>query len=125
MLLLKRNECFFLKLGFFHPIFVNVIRYGVDFQQDISVVGLVYFIEGKKYPRLIFDRNVFIICEKFEDKTRWRCSLNTRALIRCKARLLSYGRIIESSNIHNHPPMMKLEEYKNLSSHKVTIKRRL
>ncbi|XP_044262656.1 protein tramtrack, beta isoform-like isoform X23 [Tribolium madens] len=84
--------------------------------------GLVYFTSGKKYPKLILDRNIFIIASKFDGQTKWRCSLNTRS--RCKVRLLSYGKTVELKGTHNHPPMLQEKDFVNLASHEITLIRK-
>ncbi|XP_008198866.1 protein tramtrack, beta isoform isoform X30 [Tribolium castaneum] len=85
--------------------------------------GLVYFTSGKKYPKLILYRNVFVIASKLDDKTKWRCSWSTRK--RCKVRLVSYGKTIECIGVHTHSGMLQEKDFINLASHTVTLIRKL
>ncbi|XP_045468582.1 protein tramtrack, beta isoform-like isoform X13 [Harmonia axyridis] len=64
--------------------------------------GIIYFTQGKKYPKLIINRYEFMLERKYADKTAWTCKYKEKK--KCKARLLTYGRTVKLMNsIHTHP----------------------
>lgn len=53
------------------------------------------------------------------DKTRWRCAQINK--FKCRATLLTTGKLVETYYDHNHPPKLENKEYKSLFSRSVAI----
>ncbi|XP_018573609.1 protein tramtrack, beta isoform isoform X28 [Anoplophora glabripennis] len=65
--------------------------------------GLIWIGSGTKNPKIILDRNEFTINTKQGNRTRWRCTQYFKS--KCRASLVTYGRVVKVNQIHNHPPM--------------------
>lgn len=79
--------------------------------------GKVYFTRGHKYPRLILDGYIYIIRSKLQEKTVWRCSWHTR--MKCRVRLVTYGRIAEIYNEHCHQPQISHKKETGIISYQI------
>nr|CAH7732203.1 unnamed protein product [Callosobruchus chinensis] len=66
--------------------------------------GIVYITPGTKNPKLIVECNDYSVYLKQNDKTRWRC--NAYFKTKCKATLLTYGKVVRMNHQHNHYPML-------------------
>ncbi|RZC39653.1 FLYWCH domain containing protein [Asbolus verrucosus] len=84
--------------------------------------GVIYVIPGNKNPKLLLDDCDFVINQKGDKKTRWRCTSYYKT--RCKAVLMTYGRVVEVINVHNHNPNSEIHDYSSIFSQNVIIKRR-
>lgn len=62
----------------------------------------IYIVPGHKHPKIILDGYSFIIKQKYENKTIWRCARYAKT--HCKARFISSGKNIELMVGHNHQP---------------------
>ncbi|RZC39650.1 FLYWCH domain containing protein [Asbolus verrucosus] len=65
----------------------------------------IYVVAATKNPKIIFDENMFTICIKSLDKTRWRCTAYFKS--KCRATLLTYGKYVNVKYKHNHPPTVQ------------------
>nr|CAI5867288.1 unnamed protein product [Callosobruchus analis] len=65
---------------------------------------IVYITPGTKNPKLIVECNDYSVYLKQNDKTRWRC--NAYFKTKCKATLLTYGKVVRMNHQHNHYPML-------------------
>lgn len=81
---------------------------------------------GAKNPKLVVDNHDFLCAEKKVDKTVWRCSqYYYSAAGRCKAKLVTSGRIVQVIGEHNHESKTKKDKKSyNMRSQKVTIIRK-
>ncbi|CAG9856466.1 unnamed protein product [Phyllotreta striolata] len=88
----------------------------------LPFLGTIYFDMGVKNPKIIFDNHYYIILRKECDRTIWMCSkyFNATKENRCKSKLITSGRTVQITGIHNHKPKM-LHNFKNTLSQKVTI----
>ncbi|XP_063907102.1 modifier of mdg4-like isoform X38 [Zophobas morio] len=81
--------------------------------------GVIHFIKGHKYPKLILDNNEFIVHQKGNSRTRWRCVHCNKT--RCKAALFTSGKVVRVFYEHNHPPSMENRSFESLFTQSVTI----
>lgn len=79
-----------------------------NIQLSYDVLGSIYVVAATKNPKIILDNNVFTICIKSADKTRWRCTAYFKS--KCRASLLTYGKYVNARFGHNHPPTVKNPE---------------
>ncbi|EEZ97584.1 hypothetical protein TcasGA2_TC011446 [Tribolium castaneum] len=92
-------------------------------KQDGAVVRSIYVVAATKNPKIIFDKNMFTICIKSLDKTRWRCTAYFKS--KCRASLLTYGKYVNAKFKHNHPPTVRSNDFiENAMRQKVYILRR-
>lgn len=75
----------------------NKINY---FDTMTSFLGTIYVVPGTRNPILILDCNEYTIYSKQNDKTRWRCSFYFKT--KCKSKLVTFGKIVQVLNEHNH-----------------------
>ncbi|XP_044262658.1 protein tramtrack, beta isoform-like isoform X25 [Tribolium madens] len=84
--------------------------------------GSIYVVAATKNPKIIFDKNMFTICIKSLDKTRWRCTAYFKS--KCRASLLTYGKYVNAKFKHNHPPTVQSNDFiENAMRQKVYILR--
>ncbi|XP_008198862.1 protein tramtrack, beta isoform isoform X26 [Tribolium castaneum] len=84
--------------------------------------GSIYVVAATKNPKIIFDKNMFTICIKSLDKTRWRCTAYFKS--KCRASLLTYGKYVNAKFKHNHPPTVRSNDFiENAMRQKVYILR--
>lgn len=78
---------------------------------------------GTKNPKLILDKQDFLLIEKKPNRTLWRCCQYYYAKeSRCKAKLVTSGRVVTVDGAHNHDIAPKTKyKYESLLSQKVTI----
>lgn len=79
---------------------------------------------GSKKPKLIVDENDYLCIERKVDKTIWRCCQYYYSNLRCKAKLITSGRIVEVVGDHNHPSKLSGRSTKNMLPQKVTVVRK-
>ncbi|RZC39654.1 FLYWCH domain containing protein [Asbolus verrucosus] len=84
-----------------------------------NVLGIIHVIRGHKNPKLLLDKNEFVINHKFRDKTRWRCTAYYKT--KCRCFLVTYGRVVNVFHTHNHNPSVEVCNYDNLFSQKVSF----
>ncbi|KAL3277331.1 hypothetical protein HHI36_012682 [Cryptolaemus montrouzieri] len=91
----------------------------------IIVRGYIYITSGLKYPILVLDKYMFTLATKKEDKTTWVCRKynwrNTNKNMRCKARMITYGKVVRLIKGHNHEPMVTEEELSKMIPQVVNI----
>ncbi|KAF7282368.1 hypothetical protein GWI33_002746 [Rhynchophorus ferrugineus] len=66
------------------------------------VWGYIFIGAGTKNPKIIMDNNDFTINTKQGTRTRWRCTQYFKT--KCKATLVTYGRVVNVKSCHNHLP---------------------
>ncbi|XP_045468602.1 protein tramtrack, beta isoform-like isoform X32 [Harmonia axyridis] len=83
----------------------------------------IYFDMGTKRPKIILDDFDYLILKRDVNKTIWMCSkyFGNRT-DRCKSRLVTSGKVVQVSGVHNHSPKV-YTRFKNLLSQKVQIVR--
>ncbi|XP_072393829.1 uncharacterized protein [Diabrotica undecimpunctata] len=64
--------------------------------------GIIHIGTGRKYPKIIIEQNRFTINSMNNSRTNWRCSQYPKS--KCKASLVTYGKIVKVNHSHNHPP---------------------
>nr|CAH7732205.1 unnamed protein product [Callosobruchus chinensis] len=64
--------------------------------------GFIWIGAGTKNPKIILDRNEFTINTKQGNRTRWRCTHYFKS--KCKATLVTFGRVVKVNQFHNHLP---------------------
>lgn len=52
-------------------------------------------------------------------RTRWRC--NGYFKTKCKASLLTYGKVVKVNHLHNHPPLLLNKKLEGCFTQVVTI----
>ncbi|XP_072393839.1 uncharacterized protein [Diabrotica undecimpunctata] len=62
---------------------------------------LIFVLPGRKYPRIIVDEYEYNVHKKEENKTRWRCTNESRT--KCTATLYTFGHTVIMKRSHNHP----------------------
>ncbi|XP_060525318.1 protein tramtrack, beta isoform-like isoform X3 [Cylas formicarius] len=77
----------------------------------------VFFLPGKKHPRMVLDGYEFNIAKKLVASSIWRCVRESK---RCKSRLKSFGKTVQVKASHNHPPTF-IGSYSNLKSQIVAL----
>jgi hypothetical protein len=82
-------------------------------------LGVIHFVKGHKYPKLILDNNEFIVHQKGSSRTRWRCAQCNKT--KCKAALFTTGKVVRVYYEHNHPRTMENRYFESLFSQNVTI----
>ncbi|XP_045468598.1 modifier of mdg4-like isoform X28 [Harmonia axyridis] len=86
--------------------------------------GYVYITSGLKYPKLVLDGHIFTVASKQESKTSWVCrNYNNIKDKKCKARIVTSGKVVSLYKVHNHPPLVTQEELKKMFRQVVTIRR--
>ncbi|XP_076252138.1 uncharacterized protein LOC143191191 isoform X12 [Rhynchophorus ferrugineus] len=63
----------------------------------------IYVVAGKKNPKIIVDDNEYTINRKLKERTMWICSQYQR--VKCKSRIISYGKTVKVTSSHNHAPI--------------------
>ncbi|CAG9832636.1 unnamed protein product [Diabrotica balteata] len=63
---------------------------------------IIHIETGRKYPKIIIEQNRFTINSMNNSRTNWRCSQYPKS--KCKASLVTYGKIVKVNHSHNHPP---------------------
>ncbi|XP_044756248.1 modifier of mdg4-like isoform X13 [Coccinella septempunctata] len=63
---------------------------------------VIHVMAGRKNPQIILGGYVFMINRKMKAKTMWRCVDYDRS--KCKARAITWGRILKITCGHDHPP---------------------
>jgi hypothetical protein len=86
---------------------------------DWLFLGVIHVVRGHKNPKLLLDKNEFVINHKFRDKTRWRCTSYYKTKCRCV--LVTHGKVVNVVHDHNHSPSIEVCNYDNLFSQKVSI----
>ncbi|XP_056644004.1 modifier of mdg4-like isoform X33 [Diorhabda carinulata] len=81
--------------------------------------GTIYIGAGTKNPKIILDENEFTINTKQGARTRWRCTQYFKS--KCRASLVSYGKMVKVNQFHNHTPTKPSKQ--NLLPQIVTILR--
>lgn len=57
-------------------------------------------MKGTRNPIIILDFNEYTIYSKDYGKTRWRCTSYFKT--KCKAKLVTFGKVVQVLNEHNH-----------------------
>ncbi|ERL95198.1 hypothetical protein D910_12466 [Dendroctonus ponderosae] len=81
----------------------------------------IYIVSGNKNPIIILDSNEFSIYSKGASSTRWRCSSYFRS--KCRAKLVTFGNVVQTANEHNHPANSQ-RAWSSIKSQRVTIVRK-
>lgn len=55
---------------------------------------------GKKYPKIVLEDFEYYLLRRLGSKTRWRCTSYRKSF--CQCALLTYDRVVEVVNKHNH-----------------------
>ncbi|XP_044262644.1 protein tramtrack, beta isoform-like isoform X12 [Tribolium madens] len=76
---------------------------------------LIYVAPGKKNPKLIVDSNVFTVCTKTTESTRWRCTSYFKC--KCRATLSTCGNVVKINREHNHSPVLKNDSFNDFIPH--------
>ncbi|XP_044262664.1 protein tramtrack, beta isoform-like isoform X30 [Tribolium madens] len=84
--------------------------------------GIVYVVRGHKNPKLVLDRNEFVINHKGAQKTRWRCTSYYKT--KCGCYLITQAGKVNVFKIHNHSPTVEDFQYSDVCSQRVIIRRR-
>ncbi|CAG9832637.1 unnamed protein product [Diabrotica balteata] len=84
------------------------------------VSGTIYFDVGHKNPKIIVDRNSYLMYRKLPDKTVWLCTQYHKK-DRCKAKVMTRGRQAIIIGDHNHQPTYL--NVKNMTSQVVSVKK--
>ncbi|XP_044756242.1 modifier of mdg4-like isoform X8 [Coccinella septempunctata] len=82
--------------------------------------GIIYFIIGKKRPKLVYEKYDFLCHKQMKRSTFWRCSSYRRS--KCAAYVTTSGTTLFFSAAHNHQPT--ITNTKNMASRVVTIRKR-
>nr|CAI5826243.1 unnamed protein product [Callosobruchus analis] len=96
-----------------------------DKYKNMLSQSTIYFELGTRNPKIVLDDHVYLIKKKDTKRTVWKCSYYFRCKEnRCKSTLVTTGRVVNvSSDIHNHPPVPRKGNSKNMLSQAVTIVR--
>ncbi|CAG9764330.1 unnamed protein product [Ceutorhynchus assimilis] len=88
-----------------------------------SVYRIIYVVAGVKNPKLIVDDYEYLINRKdhASRKTMWLCSQYHK--IKCKSRIITYGKTVKINSSHNHPP--KVPDKTHAIPQSVTILRNI
>ncbi|XP_063907101.1 modifier of mdg4-like isoform X37 [Zophobas morio] len=82
--------------------------------------GVIYFIPGNKHPKLILNRNYYVINRRMQSKTMWKCASYGKTS--CKSRLHTTGRrVLVNKVAHNHLPILREEDLTDMISQVVYI----
>lgn len=82
-------------------------------------LGKLFFITGKRYPKLLLEGHDFKVKHKVLNKTTWICC--QYPLTKCRMRLVTTGQDVFLREEHNHPPLPKLKRCEALSYKIVNI----
>lgn len=105
--------------GFTRRLNFFLFNFLIKTKQFFLILGTILIGSGTKNPKIILDQNEFTINTKQGARTRWRCTQYFKS--KCRASLVTYGRIVKVSHFHNHPPTNPSEQ--NLLPQIVTIVR--
>ena len=84
------------------------------------ISGVIYFIPGNKHPKLILNRNYYVINRRMQSKTMWKCAAYGKTS--CKSRLHTTGRrVLVNKVAHNHLPILREEDLTDMISQVVYI----
>lgn len=85
---------------------------------DSSFLDIIYFTKGRIHPQLIHENYVYTFHIKEIDRTRWRCSKQSRS--KCSATIYTSGHKAVMKNYHNHQPkQFHRSELNSWKAHKV------
>lgn len=80
---------------------------------------MVYFAEGRKYPKLILDGYDFKLHLRNPDCSVWACTQHAK--YKCKVRLVTTGQRVTVKSIAHSHNRTYTESYEGLKSHRVEI----
>nr|XP_023014970.1 modifier of mdg4-like isoform X28 [Leptinotarsa decemlineata] len=73
---------------------------------------IIYFCQGRKYPKIVVDGYTYIMQKRHDHKSRWRCAYCNKT--KCKAILFTFGKTVRLNNQHAHnhspPPPMSMDD---------------
>ncbi|XP_044262647.1 protein tramtrack, beta isoform-like isoform X15 [Tribolium madens] len=89
--------------------------------------GVIYFGVGDKNPKIFLDGYDYLLLKKYPDRTTWLCTSyygRLREKQRCRSRIVTRGRVVYVSGVHNHQPRVKSRNrYRDMISDVVRIVR--
>ncbi|KAG5900265.1 hypothetical protein JTB14_000792 [Gonioctena quinquepunctata] len=71
-----------------------------DVSNGKTISDIIFILPGRKYPRIVIDDYEFNVHKKEANKTRWRCTNESKT--KCTAVLYTFGNTVITRRSHNH-----------------------
>lgn len=100
----KKLNDFLLSVDLFFPSSIK-LTIGSDFPPEwefyVLFSGTIYFIQGRKYPNVVFEGFEYKIRKTSPTRNYFRCKRDAKG---CRAKLETFGKCVLIKDRHNHAP---------------------
>ncbi|EEZ97583.1 hypothetical protein TcasGA2_TC011445 [Tribolium castaneum] len=93
----------------------------VEDGQYSDVCSEIFVLPGPKNPKILVDGHDFHCKYQTMRRTLWWCCSRRRTL--CRAKVVTYGRVMEIINSHNHEPKRHMERHYEIIAQKMTFRK--
>lgn len=104
---------------------VDVFASKCYIQLTHCVSGRIYFDVGQTKPKIILEGYSYYLYSKKTERTIWLCTgyYYMKGATRCKAKVLTCGKVATIMGYHTHPETISRHVYENMSAENIVIAR--